>query len=152
MSDIIMYFTYISPEGSTKYNNLDEKNGINILQNNFDSIMIDYPDARFILAGDMNARTKDFLDFIPADDVNLIFGEVEYNNSTFDMPRINKDSLRYNTFGRTLVNFCCSHDMHILNGRFNDHEGNYTCFSSDGASVVDYIIASEELFKNITFF
>ena len=33
-------FTYVSPEGSCIYDGLDEKNGINIIRNNIDNIMM----------------------------------------------------------------------------------------------------------------
>ena len=45
---------------------------------------------------------------------------------------------------------CCVFDTHILNGRFpGDKDGQFTCISNDGASVVDYMIASSELFDHI---
>jgi len=38
----------------------------------------------------------------------------------------------------------------MLNGRFSrDSDGNFTCFSNDGASLVDYMIASSNLFPYI---
>ena len=41
--------------------------------------------------------------------------------------------------------------MHTLNGRlFNDTEGNFTCIANEGASIVDYMIASTHLFQFIT--
>ena len=44
-------------------------------------------------------------------------------------------------------------DIHFLNGRFSgDRCGEFTCFLNDGASVVDYMIASSVLFKYITDF
>lgn len=36
MKDLIMYFTYVSPENSNIYNSFNEKNGINIIQANFE--------------------------------------------------------------------------------------------------------------------
>ena len=37
-----------------------------------------------------------------------------------------------------------------MNGRlFDDTEGNFTCFSNNGPSVVDYIIASTPLFSKL---
>lgn len=38
MADMIMYITYISPEWSSIYNNLDENNGNSILEGNISSI------------------------------------------------------------------------------------------------------------------
>ena len=40
IGDVIMYFTYVSPEDSCIYDKLAEKNGINIIRNNIDTIMM----------------------------------------------------------------------------------------------------------------
>ena len=79
-----------------------------------------------------------------------IFGTVDYDGSYFNNPRCSKDIIRGNIFGKLLVNLCCLFDIHILNGRFSgDSDGNLTCFSNDGASLVDYTIASSNLFPYI---
>ena len=151
--DLILYFTYVSPEGSSIYSNVDdtEQNGILLLQDNIDHVKLNYSNAMLLLAGDLNARIKDLLDYIPDDNLIHVFGDTDYCSSSFDLPRQSKDS-RCNTFGRSLINMCCTHDLHVLNGRFNDHLGNFTCVSGDGASVVDYMIACENLFRYVTFF
>ena len=68
------------------------------------------------------------------------------------MQRKNKDD-RFNLFGTTLAELCCTFDMHIINRRlFDDSEGKFTCIANDGASVVDYNIASSKLFSKISYF
>ena len=62
-----MYFA--SPEGSIIYRTQEEKNGIVLLQENDDNIINDYPECSFMLIGDLNARTKDVLDFILSDNI-----------------------------------------------------------------------------------
>ena len=48
---------------------------------------------------------------------------------------------------------CCSFDIHIVNGRlFNDLDGNFTYFSTNGQSVIVYIIASTDLFRYVSYF
>ncbi|XP_060562301.1 uncharacterized protein LOC132721934 [Ruditapes philippinarum] len=89
-------------------------------------------------------------DYIPDDNLFHIFGTVDYDGSYFNTPRRSKDSIRGNNYGKFLVNLCCLFDIHILNGRFEgDIDGNFTCFSNDGASLVDYMIASSNLFSYI---
>ncbi|KAH3786507.1 hypothetical protein DPMN_164614 [Dreissena polymorpha] len=44
---------------------------------------------------------------------------------------------------------CCTKDLHILNGRFSDVNGEITCTANDESSVVDYSIASSALFERI---
>ena len=94
---------------------MKKRDGIKLLQNNVITIASDFPDAHYFLA-----RTKDFLDYIPADNLNYIFGETDYNGDIFDMPRRNKDMLRFNLFGKSLASFCSTFDMHILNGRVHN--------------------------------
>jgi len=94
----------------------------------------------------------DLLDFIPSDNSVHVFGDVEYNSSSFETPRATKDVFRSNSFGRALVDFCCLHDIHMLNGRFDDVIGELTCISTTCTSIVDYIISSESLFPYIEHF
>ena len=56
-------------------------------------------------------------------------------------------------FGLSLIDLCCEHDIHMLNGRISDDvEGNFTCISNEGRSLVDYIIASSSLFDKFSYF
>ena len=146
-----MYFSYISPEGSTIYTGYDQQTGIIRMKESVENLKLSYPDAMLFLSGDFNARIKDRIDFIPEDNLSYIFGETDYMNSSFDLQRNSKDS-KINSFGRALIELCCLFDIHVLNGRFNDITGNFTCFSGSGASVVDYMIACTHLFKYITYF
>ena len=57
VNDIILYVTYVSPEGSSLYNNLLNINGISILEENVSVIKMQYPDCYIYLAGDINERT-----------------------------------------------------------------------------------------------
>ena len=71
----------------------------------------------------------------------------------FNLSRKNKDMLKFNQFGKTLVEFCRINNVHIFNGRLhNDSEGNFTCVANSGASTVDYAVGSSELFTNCTDF
>ncbi|WAR15318.1 hypothetical protein MAR_005423, partial [Mya arenaria] len=99
--------------------------------------------------GDLNARVKDIIDFIPQDNVDYIYNtKTDYPGDEFCLPRSTKD-LVLNKFGLSLIELCCTHDVHLLNGRlFDDKEGNFTCMANNGKSVVDYIVASTELFEH----
>lgn len=85
---MIICFVYISPEGSTLYNNSDEKDGIKNLENYLYTVRTDYPDCSLLIAGDLNARCRDFLDFILDDSLNEIFGEVPYLGDSFELPKM----------------------------------------------------------------
>ena len=151
MVDIVMVFTYISPEGSYIYDNSDF-DGIQLLEKHLLTIKSNFSDALLFIAGDLNARTELVLDYIPDDNLKFIFGDVTYVEDNFDMVRRNKDK-KHNQFGKNLIDLCCTFDIHIMNGRlFDDRDGNITCTSGNGWSVVDYNIASTDLFKYATYF
>lgn len=58
------------------------------------------------------------------------------------LPRCSKDKCT-NNFGRTLLNFCKTSGLRILNGLTKgDEEGHFTYISHTGKSVVDYAITS----------
>jgi len=134
--DVIMYFTYIS---SCYYNDKYDRIGIDVMYQYLEAITADYPHALLHVSGDLNSRCNDYLDFIPHDNLSFIIGNVNYNGSDFDIPLSSKDILRGNNFGKHLVNLCGVFDIHFLNGWFSgDWCGEFTCFSNDGASVVDY--------------
>ena len=54
-----------------------------------------------------------------------------------------------NNFGRSLLSLCPELDVHTLNGRNGkDLNDEFTYLSRAGASVIDYIIASTDIFEN----
>ena len=111
-----------------------------------------YPKADIVITGGLNSRTNDFLDFIPYDDLDFDFGETDYPGDMFSLNRNSKDSQTYNKFGLSLVDLCCEHDIHNLNGRlFDDKEGSITCVANEGRGLVDYIIVSSNLFDKFIF-
>ena len=70
----------------------------------------------------------------------------------FDTLKNSKDGV-INKFGRTLIDMCCTLDIHILNGRlFLDTKGEMTCTENNGLSTVDYFIASTAVFDHVTDF
>ena len=152
-NDIIIVFAYVAPERSTFYTD-PATNGIELLADKILSIISEYPNADLLLAGDFNARTKDYMDFIVEDEADYIFGQnTAYPADEFYIPRKNKDIDFSNTYGISLIELCCTFNIHILNGRlFGDKDGNFTCFANNGTSVVDYMIASTALFSKFTYF
>ena len=148
----MVYFAYVSPEGSSIYDT-GEQNGILLLENNIIEIRSEYQDCLLFLAGDFNSRTTNCLDFIPNDNLDFVLGDVDYDSDNFELRRNNLDYVRYNNYGKTLVELCCCNNMHIVNGRLHDDvRGNFTCINHNGASVVDNNIASRDLFPYISQF
>ena len=55
--------------------------------------------------------------------------------------------------GKTLNDMCVQTGLRILNGRtMGDFSGKYTCHITNGSSVVDYCIVSEQLLREVLFF
>ena len=49
-----------------------------------------------------------------------------------------------------LLELCCTFGIHILNGRTSgDLNGELTCYTANGSSLVDYTIVSTALFNRI---
>ena len=107
-------------------------------------------DVHILIAGDFNARTGSLDDFIMQDDDETdmylhILNDMEYNKDSFHSPRISRDK-EVNDYGKDMINLCCTYGIHMLNGRFSDDpHGSCTCFSSNGASLVDYILCLSQL-------
>lgn len=55
--------------------------------------------------------------------------------------------------GKNLLDYCISYQLRILNGRvLGDAFGEYTCFTPQGCSVVDYVIVTEGILDQILYF
>ena len=76
-------------------------------------------------AGDLNARTKEIVDYLPDIDGNLPH-------------RSNPDNVK-NSHGNYFINFLKENRAVILNGRITPELNDYTFVSTRGSSVPDYI-------------
>ena len=60
---------------------------------------------------------------------------------------------RYNSFGKSLSEMCCTFGIHMFNGRIpGDLNGEFTCTANEGTSIVDYMLASTEFFQYVSHF
>lgn len=105
-----------------------------------------------IILGDLNARTGREMDFIEDDNTH----HVPLDNSNYDIDvnlerRASYDSI-IDPRGRELLDFCIANKIRILNGRIvGNSTGKFTCFKYNGCSVVDYVLTSERLLRNILY-
>jgi hypothetical protein len=101
----------------------------------------------FIILGDMNSRIGQLKDFVELDSVDphVMILPDDYTSDN-NIPRVSQD-YGTNEFGTLLLDFCKQTGLRILNGRlFNDADiGKYTYIGANGCSVVDYVIASEDI-------
>ena len=73
MKDIVMYFAYVSPEGSPIYAKLEERDGVKLVHGHFTDIMNDYSNDYYFVGVDLNVRPKDSFDYIPSEILDYIF-------------------------------------------------------------------------------
>jgi hypothetical protein len=114
----------------------------------------DNADCDILMTGDFNARTCEEADYIPNDDITHMPIDEWYSVDNFNIPRCSRDNtVAPNAFGRYLLDMCSTFGIHMLNGRFpGDCDGEFTYSTKIGNSVVDYMLASTELFNNIRSF
>ena len=116
--DLFLCGFYIPPETSTYFSK--------DLFEELESDIAEFSSKGFImLLGDLNARTEKLNDFIIPDDKNFE-DSVGLENYIIPEKRNNCDNL-VNNHGKTILDICKSHDLHILNGRIRgDSMGNFT--------------------------
>ncbi len=101
------------------------------------------------ILGDLNAKTGSLEDTISPDKSDELFELVLAEPP----PKRNSQDNSVNPRGNDLLDMCKSLDLNIVNGRkTGDLFGNYTCFKWNGNSVVDYLVASPSVFKNVSTF
>ncbi|MEW8548220.1 MAG: endonuclease/exonuclease/phosphatase family protein [Candidatus Thiodiazotropha sp.] len=150
--DILLCFAYLPPDSSPFYEDKDFR-GIALLENQI--LELNTEGISLMLLGDLNARTSDLPDFIQFEN-NVPeleeFDDILFNNSHVPV-RVSCDKT-VNKFGRDLLNFCITYSLLIVNSRIGEDKdiGNFTFVSSNGNSVIDYIICSQDLFEEIKHF
>ena len=117
-------------------------------------MLIKYKDKGDILImGDLNARTgnEDGLQEKLRKQLNHLLPDIE--EITLETGNRCSCDAKVNTSGRKSLTICSSHSLELANGQTpGDRFGNFTCFNNMRASVVDYLVLSRPLLKNIVNF
>ena len=143
--DIYICFSYISPCLFQSKSDSDSLEAIIRDINNFK----DY--GNILICGDLNARTGLDPNFIVNDSDKHVPLDPSYIIDSNILQR-NSEDTNVEDRVKQVNELCVSSRMRILNGRIlGDSYGKFTCQKPAGASVVDYMIASEELLKDIYF-
>jgi len=135
--------SYIPPQYSKNiYNNTD------YFQNLTNSLLKYSSLGNVMLAGDLNARQgKDLLD--EQSEIPCIDHLLPQDTSPAAVSRSSCDHTT-NLYGKKLNSLCKSFNLTVANGRApGDRLGNFTCHTSRGASVVDYIVSDQPIFRRI---
>ena len=108
----------------------------------------------FLLCGDFNSRTSNNPDFVIDDDtLHMSVLPDDYVSDT-QIPRYSQDEGHTNSNGLLFLDFCRQTGLRIMNGRVGNDEGvgKYTFVGSRGSSLVDYVLASQDMFYFVKYF
>lgn len=102
--------------------------------------------TKVLICGDFNARTGHEQE----QTISITIGRETFIEPGYLPDRTSKDTV-VNTRGKSLLEFCSTSEMCILNGRSgNDqNQGQYTCVNVRGASVVDYVLIDTDSYDQI---
>ena len=143
--DLICGCVYIPPSGSL-YAKPDD---FETLQTELLEIRL-HKNCNILLLGDFNAKTKTLPDFIETDkfDSSLFYSD---DAEHVDTTRYNQDLHEPDDYGHNLINLCKVQNLLIVNGRLGKDHG-LGKFTTRNNSLIDYCLASPELFKEINIF
>ena len=145
--DLYICLVYYPPSGSAYTQGLD----MDILDCIEKDISTYKMSGNILLCGDFNARTASEPDFIVNDD-NSYSPTYNYPIDRNLLKRSSPD-ITLDTRGKDLLDLCISHQIRVLNGRvLGDMLGHYTCYTPNGASVVDYVMVSEGILDQVLYF
>ena len=153
LSSIYVCSVYIPPANS-RYYGKSEKDPYDELQ----TVLLNYSKlGKIILIGDFNARKGNLLDSSVDSNNDFHLTDIseiaDINVGAQAFVKMHSLDQTVNKYGRCLVNFCNSNNLSILNGRTRgDMLGKFTCYKSNGSSVIDYAIVSSDLMKQVTYF
>ena len=148
--DVFLSLIYNVPEGSSRQGLMDNMNLFDRLSDHMIQIK-NLTDNRcqFLVCGDFNARTSDYADYVQEDDTAAHIPVLPDDYAT-DLPlkRVSEDR-GFNRYGSELLDFCKQTGLRILNGRVGADSdiGKCTYVGSAGHSLVDYVIASQQIFS-----
>ena len=129
-----------------------EQNDSSVLKQLSDDITKYSGKGSLMFCGDFNARVGSLPDFIYGDNDKYNKCQYDYIRDADLSPRVTYDSV-IDPRGKELLDICIGNSLRMLNGRImGDSFGNFTCFTPNGCSLVDYVLVSEKLLQQIPHF
>ena len=146
--DIFVCSVYLPPYTSKTYVSESNKDRINCFITFRDQLSYFGKKGKIILYGDFYARTGNLDDF--AEDVSWVSNCRLGVSERVHVVRGNNRDHTVNKFGLELIELCHGLKLRILNGRTKgDRLGDFSCFTPNGVSSIDYVVVSEELLTEI---
>ena len=144
-NDIYIGTVYLSPS------NFERSNSVDLIGELEVEMLLFSQKGDVVVQGDFNARTGDMQETILDDDNAFLNVPEDYEVDELYI-RQSQDSGTINSRGRSLLKTCTALNLRILNGRIvDDLDGKKTCFHYNGSSVVDYVIASKNILRNVQY-
>ena len=141
-------FSYLSPDN--RVNKDFSKVYFTRFRNDIEKFMSRGP---LMIMGDLNARTGTCHDFIDITNDVLNNDDSLHSDDSINGFRNSEDKRKPCKRGKKVLEMCTELDISILNGRcVGDLFGKVTCFRSNGCSVVDYGLCSNDFINNISHF
>ena len=106
--DCLLFCAYVPPMNSPYYDAVEENDGISVLESCVDEISSQFPDCKILLCGDLNSRTGNY-------NVSTAWNIGDARSEALVETRHSRDNV-VNDYGRSLLSFCMSFDLSILNG------------------------------------
>ena len=147
--DTVLSFSYCSPANSS-YTQRTEVDSFDDLEEKLSCLG---QDVDIISMGDFNARTGTGPDYIQNEDNTNMPDMYDYQvDNTACYSRGSMDKVT-NMYGDRLLALCKAVPLRICNGRkLGDIFGDFTCFTWNGKSTVDYCMVSPRLYPQIQYF
>ena len=141
--NVVLSAIYIPPAG-TAYSSEDDFELIEQMLHDRQVL-----NKNIILTGDFNAKTKNECDYLTLN-AHDAFDNLEgiFDQNVIKTERKNQDTHAVDLFGRKLLNLCKISSLQIVNGRLGP-DGRVGRCTTTNDSLIDYTIASPELFQEI---
>ena len=153
-NDLYICLCYVVPDESSRQALIDT----NIFDRILESVVYIESKAQnefsMLICGDFNARSSNNPDFVLDDDSHHMNVLPDGYTPDQSMNRCSQDIGHVNNNGLLLLELCKQTGVRILNGRVGDDKGvgKFTFVGSRGYSVVDYVLASQDLFEYVSTF
>jgi exonuclease III len=153
--DIYLGAVYIPPLDSTStISSFPDNNAYHLLQ---DDVTHFSQLGQVTICGDFNARTgllPDFIHIAGNDSHDIYAPSSVKSNIAFPNRNRHSDDIKVYPYGKELLELCKSSSMRIMNGYFNNDKstGTFTCYKSNGKSLIDYLICDSYCFEKLSYF
>ena len=152
--DLFICLCYVTPDDSSRQSLIET----NVFDRLLDSVVCienkSQNACNLLICGNFNSRTSTNSDFVSDDDSHHMSMLPEEYISDSYMQRCSQDQGHVNNNGLLLLEFCKQTGVRIMNGRVGNDMGvgRYTFVGHRGCSVVDYVLATQELFNFVSEF